>query len=445
MALFDVRRLDSLFHKPQQPTAQAPEDHTKAPVSHTPAPVTAKPAPAAVDHAPVPKAAPVPAAHDAIPKAVPVVDKAPSADPAKAPAQAGTDSGTKAPLSEAEQHAQVTHQVDELKEKKTIMKPGQKGPEVVILQQQLKQLGLHVEPTGELDKSTEGYIMAIQTGGGLGADGIVGPKTLDQLQKLDQAPTKPAPGKQQDDAKGDGADNVDHMPDDPKLAAVYLFNRQRGKNATETLNPQQQKDMEQFIKNWDSNKARYEEVASKSGVPAKLVASLHWRESTGDFGTYLHQGDPLGKKAVHEPNFDQGVPIFKEWEPAAEHALGMKERTRNAYKIDENTTDEAALASYAERYNGLGYHNYHAMASPYVFAGTDQYSKGKYRSDGAGGWDPNYKDTQLGVLSMMRGIDKHEHDLAEQAAKEKKLAAPPVPAADQHGDNAAPPNLHFSQ
>jgi hypothetical protein len=46
---------------------------------------------------------------------------------------------------------------------------------------------------------------------------------------------------------------------------------------------------------------------------------------------------------------------------------------------------------------------------------------------------------------MMRGIDKHEHDLAEQAAKEKKLAAPPVPAADQHGDNAAPPNLHFSQ
>ena len=445
MALFDVRRLDSLFHKPQQPTAQAPEDHTKAPVSHTPAPVTAKPAPAAVDHAPVPKAAPVPAAHDAIPKAVPVVDKAPSADPAKAPAQAGTDSGTKAPLSEAEQHAQVTHQVDELKEKKTIMKPGQKGPEVVILQQQLKQLGLHVEPTGELDKSTEGYIMAIQTGGGLGADGIVGPKTLDQLQKLDQAPTKPAPGKQQDDVKGDGADNVDHMPDDPKLAAVYLFNRQRVKNATETLNPQQQKDMEQFIKNWDSNKARYEEVASKSGVPAKLVASLHWRESTGDFGTYLHQGDPLGKKAVHEPNFDQGVPIFKEWEPAAEHALGMKERTRNAYKIDENTTDEAALASYAERYNGLGYHNYHSMASPYVFAGTDQYKKGKYRSDGAGGWDPNFKDSQLGVLSMMRGIDKHETELAEKAAKEKKLVAEPIPAADQHDDKAAPPNLHFSQ
>lgn len=432
MALFDVRRLDSLFNKPQQPAAHAPEVHTPAPAAHAPAPTAAKATPVAKDPAP-------------IPRAVPVVEEAPKVDPVKAPAPTADAATAKAPLSEAEQHAQVTHQVDLLKEKKTIMKPGQKGPEVVILQQQLKQLGLHVDQTGVMDKATEGYIMAIQTGGGLGADGIVGPKTLDQLQKLDQAPTKPAPGKEQDDAKGDGADKVDHMPDDPKLAAVYLYNRQRVKNATETLSPQQQKDMEQFIKNWDKNKERYEEVASKSGVPAKLVASLHWRESTGDFGTYLHQGDPLGKKAVHEPNFDQGVPIFKEWEPAAEHALGMKERTRKAYKIDEDTTDEAALASYAERYNGLGYHNYHSMASPYVFAGTDQYKKGKYRSDGAGGWDPNFKDSQLGVIPMMRGIDQHEKELAEKAAKEKKLLAEPAPAAEHHDDNATTPNLHFAQ
>ena len=103
-------------------------------------------------------------------------------------------------------------------------------------------------------------------------------------------------------------------------------------------------------------------------TPPKLIAALHWRESTGDFGTYLHQGDPLGKKAVNEP---ADIPIFKTWEPAAEHALGLKTSTQRAYKIDAGTTDEAALTSYAERYNGLGYHNYRAMASPYVFAGTD--------------------------------------------------------------------------
>ena len=116
------------------------------------------------------------------------------------------------------------------------------------LQQQLKQLGLHVEQNGVMDKSTEGYIMAIQTGGGLGADGIVGPKTIDQLLKLDQAPEKPATG--DNEAEGD---NVDHMPDDPKLAAVYLYNRQRVKNAKESLDPSQQRDMEQFIKNLLNN------------------------------------------------------------------------------------------------------------------------------------------------------------------------------------------------
>jgi lysozyme family protein len=186
-------------------------------------------------------------------------------------------------------------------------------------------------------------------------------------------------------------------------------------------------------------------VAGQAGIPAKLVATLHWRESTGDFGTYLHQGDPLGKAAVHEPDHaHNGVPIFNEWEPAAEHALGMKAGIKKSYKIDQNTTDEAALASYAERYNGLGYHNYHAMASPYVFAGTDQYSKGKYRSDGAGGWDPNYKDTQLGVVPMLRQLDAHEKELAEKAAAAKKTAETAPPPA-QHDDKGKPPNLHFAQ
>ena len=441
MALFDLRKLENVFHKPQTP--HAAETHAPTPTPHAPTP-------AAIPRA-IPVAEPVKESH---PAPTPVVNHAPTPAGNHAPAPTPTPATAQTPtpvpagtqtktpgLTEEEQRALVTDRMESLKENKTILKPGQKGPEVIALQQQLKQLGLHVEQNGVMDKSTEGYIMAIQTGGGLGADGVVGPKTIDQLLKLDQAPEKPA-------AAGDNGaegDNVDHMPDDPKLAAVYLYNRQRVKNAKESLDPSQQRDMEQFIKNWDKNKVRYEEVAATAGIPAKMVASLHWRESTGDFGTYLHQGDPLGKKAVHEPSFDQGTPIFKEWEPAAEHALEMKKGIKKAYKIDQDTTDEAALASYAERYNGLGYHNYHSMASPYVFAGTDQYAKGKYRSDGAGGWDNNYKDTQLGVIPMMRNIDQHEKELAAKAAAAKKLAEGEAPAAEQHDDKTAPPNLHFAQ
>ncbi|HNN96669.1 MAG TPA: peptidoglycan-binding protein [Pseudomonadota bacterium] len=375
-----------------------------------------------------PEAVPAPPPH---PLSVLPSDRAASTSPANAQAGAAAaglgelakPATTQPAPDDAQARQHVTEQVEALKEAKHVLRPNDKGPDVVVLQQQLKQLGLHIKETGVMDKDTEAVIKAIQTGGGLGPDGIVGPKTLDSLLTLDKSSAKP-------DAQVGGAaaasDNVDHMPDDPKLAAVYLFNRMRAKNAGDNLTPAQEKDMEQFLANWDKNKARYEKVSETSGIPPKLVAALHWRESTGDFGTYLHQGDPLGKKAVHEP---ADIPIFKTWEPAAEHALGMKNSTQKAYKIDAHTTDEAALTSYAERYNGLGYHNYHAQASPYVFAGTDQYKKGKYVGDGD--WDGNYKDTQLGVLSMMRRIDRHDHELAEKAAKDK--------ANDPH------PNQHFAQ
>lgn len=32
----------------------------------------------------------------------------------------------------------------------------------------------------------------------------------------------------------------------------------------------------------------------RTGVPARPIAALHWRESSGNFNTYLHQGAPLG-------------------------------------------------------------------------------------------------------------------------------------------------------
>lgn len=327
------------------------------------------------------------------------------------------------PQDEANQHELTTKAMEELKANKTVLKPGDKGPAVLLLQQHLKQLGLHVEATGVFDKATKGYIEALQTGGGLGADGKVGPKTIEQLLKLDVVPDKPPPatGDKPADQGGDGdkiEDHVDHIPDDPKLAAVYLYNRMRVKNAKEDLTAEQKKDLEQFVKSWEKNKERYEAVAKKAGVPAKLIAALHWRESTGDFSTYLHQGDPLGKQAVNEPN---DIPIFKTWEPAAEHALGQKSGIQKSYKIDEDTTDEAALASYAERYNGLGYFN-KGVASPYAMSGTDQYKSGKYVKDGPKGWRPNVKDGQLGVLAMLRAIDESEAEDAEKPEEPQKAS-----------------------
>lgn len=158
-----------------------------------------------------------------------------------------------------------------------------------------------------------------------------------------------------------------------------------------------------FKAHWKAHKARYEKVAAKVDLPAALIAALHWRESSGDFTTYLHQGDPLGKKAVHVP---KDIPIFHEWEPAAEHALSMRDKLANqsALKITQDTTDMAALLTYAEAYNGMGYTLYHEeVATPYVYAGTNQYSKGKYKADGK--FSKNMKDKQAGVYGMLKDAE----------------------------------------
>jgi len=157
-----------------------------------------------------------------------------------------------------------------------------------------------------------------------------------------------------------------------------------------------------FKRTYAANSSRYASVAAQTGVPAKLIAALHFRESSMNFSTYLHQGDPLGKKAVNHPN---NIPIFYEWEKAAVHALNQKSGTADALNMDETTTDPAALATYAERYNGLGYHN-KGKPSPYVYSGTDVYEGGKYVRDGV--YDASVWDRQPGVMALMGSVDGME-------------------------------------
>ncbi|MEC8276094.1 MAG: peptidoglycan-binding protein [Myxococcota bacterium] len=162
----------------------------------------------------------------------------------------------------------------------------------------------------------------------------------------------------------------------------------------------QMNSVEAFQAHYLRHQQRYEAVSARSQVPAPLIAAIHWRESTGDFGTYLHQGDPLGRPAVNEP---RNIPVFYKWEEGAVHALQMKDFIRTNIGIDSETRHFAALATYAEAYNGLGYHLYKGMESPYVYAGTNHYSQGKYISDGSfSSW---HVDQQPGIASLLGAVD----------------------------------------
>lgn len=183
------------------------------------------------------------------------------------------------------------------------------------------------------------------------------------------------------------------------LAGVYDKNTKETSAMHLTLTASQKNELAVFRANWDKNHARYETVAAQTGVPAKLIAAIHYREGSMRWDTYLHQGDPLGKKAVHFPS---NIPIFYKWEDAAVHALNMKKGTRDALGMDATTTDKQALATYAEAYNGLGYYN-KGRTSAYVYSGTDQYKGGRYVADGV--YDPRSVDQRVGVMALMGGLD----------------------------------------
>ena len=147
---------------------------------------------------------------------------------------------------------------------------------------------------------------------------------------------------------------------------------------------------------WEKNREMYEKVAAEVDLPAELIAALHYRESSFNFNTYLHQGDPLGRPAVHVP---RNIPVFDEWGPAAVHALGLKRNVQKDVGLTKESNDLAAMGTYAEYYNGLGY-DQRGISSPYVYGGTNQYDTGHYVADGR--FDRNAKDRRLGVMPIVR-------------------------------------------
>ena len=188
------------------------------------------------------------------------------------------------------------------------------------------------------------------------------------------------------------------------FASAYQNHQQQEANLKVALSESQMRNVQLFQVHWEQNKSRYEQVSTKSNVPAKLIAALHWRESSGNFNTYLHQGDPLGRPAVNWPT---NIPLFHKWEDAAIHALDMKKYNQQELSIEKDTSGFSQLATYAEAYNGLGYSN-HGKQSPYVYAGSSPYVSGKYVADGR--YDSSHVDSQVGVVPLMgsiHGIDSN--------------------------------------
>lgn len=152
-----------------------------------------------------------------------------------------------------------------------------------------------------------------------------------------------------------------------------------------------------------ANRSRYELVSKATGVPWDVIGVIHYRESSGDFRGVLHNGQKIigtGKLTTLVP---KGRGPFSTWEEAAIDALA----NCHPHLAKNKDWSLGTTLDKLEAYNGLGYRN-KGVASPYLWAGTDQYVKGKYVADGK--FDPNHVDQQLGVAPILM-------KLREQAAK----------------------------
>lgn len=173
------------------------------------------------------------------------------------------------------------------------------------------------------------------------------------------------------------------------------------------------------VKTLRNSMDRYKAVAQTTTVPALVIACLHMRESSADFRTYLGNGQRLDRVTTIVP---KGRGPFQTWEAGARDALHLD-------GLDKAGDWSVALLAYeAELFNGFGYRAY-GIPSPYLWAGSNIYVKGKYVADGK--FSPDAIDPQIGVMPLAARLMALDASLAlpgsgPLSAMSEAVQPPPV-------------------
>ena len=141
-----------------------------------------------------------------------------------------------------------------------------------------------------------------------------------------------------------------------------------------------------------AKRTEYASVQARTGVPWWFIGLLHMRESGQDFSTYLGNGQRLAHKTTLVP---AGRGPFATFEDGAVDALTIQGFT----KVADWSVPHALYL--AEAFNGFGYVS-RGVNSPYIWAGTDQYSAGKFVADGH--FSTTAVDAQLGVACVLKNL-----------------------------------------
>jgi lysozyme family protein len=164
--------------------------------------------------------------------------------------------------------------------------------------------------------------------------------------------------------------------------------------AQTTIRPEDLKRVDFWVKQLIHNKARYETVSAEFGIPWYMIGVIHVAEAGLNFNAHLHNGDPLTNKTIHNPagRPPTGSPPFT-WEESAIDFLRL-----TGLDKWKDWSIPGVLVQW-EQLNGLGYRRL-GMRTPYVWACTNMYSKGKFVADGR--FDPEAVAKWCGGAAILR-------------------------------------------
>jgi len=164
------------------------------------------------------------------------------------------------------------------------------------------------------------------------------------------------------------------------------------------LRPEFAANAEFYVSRLSKFKPTYKQLGDSLGIPWVFIGVVHGMECGFNFGTHLHNGDPLNARTVHVPKGRpaSGEPPFT-WLESARDALAQK-------KLDQVADWSLPHMLYLlEAYNGFGYRP-HLVPTPYLWSFSNLYSAGKFVADGK--FDANAVSKQCGAAVMMRVLQE---------------------------------------
>jgi lysozyme family protein len=178
---------------------------------------------------------------------------------------------------------------------------------------------------------------------------------------------------------------------DPQaLAGEYLACFDACQPAADQLSP-----IAWFGDNVVKSRGTYAHVGAGLGIPWYFIGLLHGMECGFNFGTHLHNGDPLLACTVNDPKGRPPTNPPFTWSDSALDALTLEHFT--------NQTDWSLpmVLFRLERYNGFGYRR-QGLRTPYLWSFSNLYSRGKYVADGR--FDPHAVSKQCGAAVALRRL-----------------------------------------